>query len=344
MAIVAAADGSSLGNPGAMGWAWYVDDNTWQAGGAKRGTNNIGELTAVLELFKATKHRAEEPLQILCDSQYVINCVTKWMPGWKKRGWVKADKKPVLNVDLLKQIDAELVGRTYSFEWVRGHAGHPLNEAADERARAAATSYQNGSAPDEGPGFPGAGNSQSSTTAQRGSSSAAHNEAVAASQDSESDVPASASASAIEQSAEQDDQMDLLSLLSDDDPEETQASQAAESVVDAVWKLERELLNAYVEASAMDNEPDIVHLLDEMFTGVRADGVLVEDSSTPMTPVQNSSMERLDGVELLSNVVRLNYVLDARRDSGFGELVVGSTWLQRGKSWKLAFRQETGRN
>ncbi|MDQ4503192.1 RNase H family protein [Sinomonas sp. ASV322] len=155
MTITAAADGSALGNPGPAGWAWYVDENRWHAGGWPHGTNNQGELMAVLDLFRATAHVPDEPLRILCDSQYVINCVTKWMPGWKRRGWKKADGKPVLNVELLRQIDSELVGRVYTFEWVKGHAGHSLNEAADERARACATAYQAGGTPVEGPGFPG---------------------------------------------------------------------------------------------------------------------------------------------------------------------------------------------
>ncbi|WP_138444591.1 ribonuclease HI family protein [Sinomonas susongensis] len=155
MTITAAADGSALGNPGPAGWAWYIDENRWHAGGWPHGTNNQGELMAVLDLFRSTAHVPHEPLRILCDSQYVINCVTKWMPNWKRRGWKKADGKPVLNVDLLRQIDEELAGRTYTFEWVKGHAGHALNEAADERARACATAFQAGAAPVVGPGFDG---------------------------------------------------------------------------------------------------------------------------------------------------------------------------------------------
>ncbi|WP_418907345.1 RNase H family protein [Glutamicibacter endophyticus] len=155
MTIIAAADGSALGNPGPAGWAWYIDDDNWGAGGWDHGTNNMGELKAVLELLRATARQPEQPLRILCDSQYAINCITKWMPGWKKRGWKKADGKPVLNQDILRELDAALVGRDYSFEWVKGHAGHELNEAADERARAAATAHQLGVAPEPGPGFRG---------------------------------------------------------------------------------------------------------------------------------------------------------------------------------------------
>ncbi len=154
MTITAAADGSALGNPGPAGWAWYVSDDCWAAGGFAHATNNQGELTAVLELFRATAHRDDE-LHILCDSQYVINAVTKWMPGWKKKGWRKADGQPVMNLDLVKELDRAITGRTYRFEWVKGHVGHVLNEAADSRARGAAEAFQRGAAPDQGPGFPG---------------------------------------------------------------------------------------------------------------------------------------------------------------------------------------------
>ena len=109
MTITAAADGSALGNPGPAGWAWYVDENTWAAGGWKHATNNIGELTAVLELFRSTAH-LDDDLLILCDSQYVINSVTKWMPGWKRKGWRKGDGKPVMNLELIQELDAAIAG------------------------------------------------------------------------------------------------------------------------------------------------------------------------------------------------------------------------------------------
>jgi ribonuclease HI len=154
--IIAAADGSALGNPGPAGWAWYVDDDCWAAGGWPHATNNQGELKAVLELFRATAHLDDE-LLVLCDSQYVINAVTKWIAGWKRKGWRKADGKPVLNVELLQELDDALAGRRFRFEWVRGHVGHPLNEAADERARAVATAYQRGTEVPSGPGWTSAG-------------------------------------------------------------------------------------------------------------------------------------------------------------------------------------------
>lgn len=150
--IVAAADGSSLSNPGPAGWAWYVDADRWRAGGWKHGTNNMGELMAVLDLLEQTAH-ADDDLLIYCDSQYVINSVTKWMPGWKRKGWRKGDGKPVLNVELLQGIDAALRGRTVSFEWVKGHNGHDLNEAADAKARGAAEAFRHGVPPAEGPGY-----------------------------------------------------------------------------------------------------------------------------------------------------------------------------------------------
>lgn len=151
--IIAAADGSALGNPGPAGWAWYVNDSCWGAGGWAHGTNNMGELKAVLDLFESTAHVSERPLHVLCDSKYTIDSLTKWLPGWKKKGWKKSDGKPVLNQELMKELDRALTGRDYTFEWVKGHAGHTMNEAADERARAAATAFRDGKKPNVGPGF-----------------------------------------------------------------------------------------------------------------------------------------------------------------------------------------------
>jgi len=164
MTTVVAVDGSALGNPGPAGWAWYVDENCWAAGGWPSSSNNRGELTALLELLKATASTNEE-LHVLADSQYVINSVTKWMSGWKKRGWRKSDKSPVLNADLMQAIDKAITGRKVSFEWVRGHSGHPLNEAADDKARAAARAYQHHSSVESGPGWTRGENKGTTTTA-----------------------------------------------------------------------------------------------------------------------------------------------------------------------------------
>ena len=171
MTITAAADGSSLGNPGPAGWAWYVDEDTWDAGGWPQGTNNLGELTAILRLLQATAETGEE-LHILADSQYAINVVSKWRLGWKKRGWTKADKKPIKNLELIQEIDRAMEGRRVTFEWVKGHAGHRMNERADDLARACAEAYQAGRTPEPGPGF-GGGASRGSASADQASGGAA---------------------------------------------------------------------------------------------------------------------------------------------------------------------------
>ena len=171
MTITAAADGSSLGNPGPAGWAWYVDEDTWDAGGWPQGTNNLGELTAILRLLEATAETGEE-LHILADSQYAINVVSKWRLGWKKRGWTKADKKPIKNLELIQEIDRAMEGRRVTFEWVKGHAGHRMNERADDLARACAEAYQAGRTPEPGPGF-GGGSSRGATSAGQASGGAA---------------------------------------------------------------------------------------------------------------------------------------------------------------------------
>lgn len=180
MTTVVAIDGSALGNPGPAGWAWYVDENCWAAGGWPSSSNNRGELTALLELLKATAPTNEE-LHVLADSQYVINSVTKWIAGWKANGWRKADKKPVVNVDLMQAIDKAITGRKVSFEWVRGHSGHPLNEAADDKARAAATAYQRHGSVERGPGWT-RGENKGTTTTAPGSAQGSKSASKAASQ------------------------------------------------------------------------------------------------------------------------------------------------------------------
>lgn len=155
--LTVGVDGSALGNPGPAGWAWYIDDSNWAAGGWENSTNNRGELSAILEFLEATKDTTHD-VSILADSQYAINSITKWMPGWKRKGWKKSDGKPVNNQDLMIRLDelmttAKAAGRTITFEWVRGHSGHPLNEAADSRANAAAKAFQSGTTVAAGPGF-----------------------------------------------------------------------------------------------------------------------------------------------------------------------------------------------
>jgi ribonuclease HI len=153
--IIAATDGSAIGNPGPAGWGWYVDEGCWAAGGWAHGTNNMAELTAVLDILQQTAH-LDDDLLLYCDSTYVINSVTKWMAGWKRRGWRKGDGKPVLNVEIMKALDQAMLGRRVTFQWVKGHSGHPLNEAADRLANGAALSWKSQTAPAQSPGFAGA--------------------------------------------------------------------------------------------------------------------------------------------------------------------------------------------
>lgn len=182
MTITAAVDGSALGNPGPAGWAWVVSPDAWAAGGFDRATNNIGELMALVRLLEDTAAAGfeDEALVVLADSQYVINSVTKWMPGWKRRGWKKADGKPVMNRELLERIDIAMKGRDVRFEWVKGHAGHDLNEAADLRARAAAEAHKTGARVPTGPGFTETVGSRTALAAARGSVRAPSDEPIVA--------------------------------------------------------------------------------------------------------------------------------------------------------------------
>ncbi|WP_249520933.1 ribonuclease H [Microbacterium sp. ER1] len=217
MTITAAADGSALGNPGPNGWAWYIDDANWAAGGSPHGTNNQGELRAVLELLRATAG-TDEKLLIECDSRYVIDSVTKWMPGWKRRGWRKSDGGPVLNRDLLEGIDEALRGRDVEFSWVKGHAGHPLNEAADERANAAAKAYQQKQEPRRGPGFTRATDAGAAVAASAPVAAAAA-EAPASSSTaapSRTSIPVAEAEFAAPLWAETSDLLDGLDLAQDD--------------------------------------------------------------------------------------------------------------------------------
>lgn len=156
--IITATDGSSLGNPGAGGWCWYLSPECWRAGGFTLGTNNQAELMAVADLLTETATVADD-LLIQADSQYVINILTKWRFGWKKKGWKTGGGKPVANLELVKRLDQLLSDPArkgkVSFEWVKGHAGHPLNEQADSHAQAIARAYQSGSPreADFGPGW-----------------------------------------------------------------------------------------------------------------------------------------------------------------------------------------------
>lgn len=140
---VVATDGACKGNPGPAGWAWVGEDGQWAAGSIVEGTNNIGELLGLLGALR--DHAGVANLTIQADSRYAIDTYTKWMDGHARRGWKTAAGAPVKNREILEQLVAARDARRAAglpdavLEHVRGHAGHVLNEWADERAvRAAA--------------------------------------------------------------------------------------------------------------------------------------------------------------------------------------------------------------
>ena len=128
-------DGACKGNPGPGGWgAWlrWGEAERELFGGEKVTTNNRMELTAVIEGLRALTRPVQVTLHV--DSQYVMQGVTSWMAGWKRNGWLTKDKKPVKNQELWQALDAELARHEVRWVWVKGHAGDPGNEKADELA------------------------------------------------------------------------------------------------------------------------------------------------------------------------------------------------------------------
>ncbi len=129
-------DGACSGNPGKGGWAAILVYNKREkelSGSAAETTNNRMELTAVINALEALKEPCE--VTLTTDSRYVCDSVTKgWVYSWKKNGWKKGDKKPALNVDLWEQLLPLLEKHEVSFNWVRGHIGHPYNERCDKLA------------------------------------------------------------------------------------------------------------------------------------------------------------------------------------------------------------------
>jgi ribonuclease HI len=311
MTITAAADGSALGNPGPAGWAWYIDDDRWAAGGWAHGTNNMGELMAVLDLFRATAHLPEEELHILCDSQYVINSVTKWMPGWKKKGWKKSDGKPVLNLELFKDIDAAIKGRKYRFEWVKGHAGHELNEAADDRARAAATAYQAGREPDTGPGLDGVPGAADPAANHEAPAPDGHDSMIF--EDQEAPVPV----------------------------EPVQADPAAQLAADVqmVFELETELLSPAVRGDL----DEVMAFLHPEFQEISRDGSLTDRSTIISAFNAGEPLPTGGALQVLAatpwglDKVQLAYRLLA----GDQAVLCSSFWQRVEGRWLLRYRQET---
>lgn len=145
--FLAFSDGSSIANPGGPGATGYVVYDRSNAGlrfGAKRYvedglhpvTNNRMELRAVLEALEEIPTGAS--VLLLSDSQYAVNALTKWIHGWRRKGWRTADGKGVLNRDLIEAIDQRARKLEMRFEWIRGHHGHPVNEVVDALAQSAA--------------------------------------------------------------------------------------------------------------------------------------------------------------------------------------------------------------
>ncbi|KAA0916986.1 ribonuclease HI family protein [Dietzia sp. ANT_WB102] len=333
MTIIAAADGSALGNPGPAGWAWYIDDSTWRCGGWKRGTNNQGELTAVLDLLRQTAH-VPEPLHILCDSQYVINSITKWMAGWKRKGWKKADGKPVLNVEVMQALDEAMKGREVTFEWVKGHAGHELNEKADDLANGAAKAHSSRQEPEAGPGYPGAqavgaGDDPASPPAAGGDPTAG---GAARSSAATSGKKTTSSASA--------DEPDLFSLdgqasTGPADPG-AGAPPAGPAIEDLVVDLERSLLTEEVRG----DRKKLTRLLDVRWRQVDPAGRTwtrreIGDAGESLAAVE---LEVLETRRLSDDVVLLLW-----RESGPGGVTSlrSSIWQRTGDDWKQIYQQGT---
>ena len=139
--LYAYTDGACSGNPGPGGWGAILIARDGDAvvkerelsGGAALTTNNKMELMAAIVSVEALAGPSK--ITVLTDSSYVKDGITKWIFGWKSRGWQTAAKKPVKNEDLWKRLEAATTRHDVTWEWVKGHAGHPENERADELAR-----------------------------------------------------------------------------------------------------------------------------------------------------------------------------------------------------------------
>ena len=131
-------DGACKGNPGPGGWGAvlkYGDHVKELKGYSSETTNNIMELTAVIEALKSLTRPCK--IILTTDSNYVKNGITEWIHSWKKKGWKTANKKPVKNKEYWQQLDVEVQRHTIDWKWVKGHSGHPENERVDELANEA---------------------------------------------------------------------------------------------------------------------------------------------------------------------------------------------------------------
>jgi ribonuclease HI len=132
------SDGSCAPNPGPGGWGAIVERGSERRelfGNHPASTNNIMELTAAIEALRTTPPGAH--VILTTDSLYVKDGITRWITAWKRKGWRKSDGKPVLNQDYWRALDELAQQRHVSWEWVRGHDGHPENERCDELANQA---------------------------------------------------------------------------------------------------------------------------------------------------------------------------------------------------------------
>jgi ribonuclease HI len=132
-------DGSCLGNPGPGGWAAILRFGELKkeiSGSEPHTTNNRMELRAAIEALSTLKEDCE--VEVVTDSEYVKNGITTWIHGWKRKGWVTAAKKPVVNQDLWKALDAQVSRHQMKWSWTKGHASHADNNRCDELAQAAA--------------------------------------------------------------------------------------------------------------------------------------------------------------------------------------------------------------
>jgi ribonuclease HI len=128
-------DGACKGNPGPGGWGVLIRSNGVERemhGGERTTTNNRMEMLAVIEGLSALEPGSQ--VRVYTDSQYVQKGISEWIHGWKRRGWMTADKKPVKNVDLWKRLDTLVKDHKVEWHWVRGHDGHTENERADALA------------------------------------------------------------------------------------------------------------------------------------------------------------------------------------------------------------------
>jgi ribonuclease HI len=140
-------DGACSGNPGPGGWGAILSWNDQEReikGGERHTTNNRMELMAAISALEALTRPCQ--VDLYTDSQYLRGGITGWIRQWKRNGWRTADKKPVKNVDLWQRLEAAIERHEVRWHWVRGHAGHDLNERADELARAGLREARDGAA------------------------------------------------------------------------------------------------------------------------------------------------------------------------------------------------------